>query len=356
MAARKLKANQDQHLIFWDAKKTLIDDARKVFASVKHVDGKTTFEDCVPEASPQDSIKRAATELVKALQLNDQPVRFFPLTGDDSGKVGIECRQFIRGQKRNALPFMFSLGIVEDEEIVGLDGTQTSRKATKGSKVYSVKDMNMNPTQRATACSHIEVKKTMRVVIRDLDTSNANMATYFDATNVVKMKQLKKIFCSKAQDFFDEQVLWITANQLTHCLHAYIREWGGFRLVASGANWFLPVEGMVGYRKIAEGLGASLHELTFDPLVNDGLMEHVANELEEQTKQMCEEIQRHYAELEEGGKTSRANGRMSHLQELVEANDRLEANRELVTTRIYDALTASIKATEAAIGEEAYEL
>ena len=342
MAARKLKANQDQHLIFWDAKKTLIDDARKVFASVKHVDGKTTFEDCVPEASPQDSIKRAATELVKSLELNDKPVRFFPLTGDDSGKVGIECRQFIRGQKRNELPFMFSLGIVEDEEIVGLDGTQTSRSATKGSKT--------------TVNSNVQVKKTMRVVIRDLDTANKNMSMYFDATNVVKMKQLKKIFCSKAQNFFDEQVLWITANQLTHCIQAYIREWGGFRLVASGANWFLPAEGMVGYRKIAEGLGASLHELTFDPLVNDGLMEHVANELEEQTKQMCEEIQRHYAELEEGGKTSRANGRMSHLQELVEANDRLEANRELVTTRIYDALTASIKATEAAIGEEAYEL
>ena len=342
MAARKLKANQDQHLIFWDAKKTLIDDARKVFKSVKHVDGKTTFEDCVPEASPQDSIKRAATEIVKALELNDKPVRFFPLTGDDSGKVGVECRQFIRGQKRNELPFMFSLGIVEDEEIVGLDGTQTSRSATKGSKT--------------TVNSNVQVKKTMRVVIRDLDTANKNMSMYFDATNVVKMKQLKKIFCSKAQNFFDEQVLWITANQLTHCIQAYIREWGGFRLVASGANWFLPAEGMVGYRKIAEGLGASLHELTFDPLVNDGLMEHVANELEEQTKQMCEEIQRHYAELEEGGKTSRANGRMSHLQELVEANDRLEANRELVTTRIYDALTASIKATEAAIGEEAYEL
>ena len=353
MAARKLKANQDQHLIFWDAKKTLIDDARKVFASVKHVDGKTTFEDCVPEASPQDSIKRAATELVKSLELNDKPVRFFPLTGDDSGKVGIECRQFIRGQKRNELPFMFSLGIVEDEEIVGLDGTQTSRKATKGSKVHAV--VNSNPLRQGT-CTHVEIKTTMRVVIRDLDIANANMATYFDGTNVVKLKQLKKIFCSKAQNFFDEQVLWITANQLTHCIQAYIREWGGFRLVASGANWFLPAEGMVGYRKIAEGLGASLHELTFDPLVNDGLMEHVANEFEEQTKQMCEEIQRHYAELEEGGKTSRANGRMSHLQELVEANARLEANRELVTTRIYDALTASIKATEAAIGEEAYEL
>ena len=342
MAARKLKANQDQHLIFWDAKKTLIDDARKVFASVKHVDGKTTFEDCVPEASPQDSIKRAATELVKSLELNDKPVRFFPLTGDDSGKVGIECRQFIRGQKRNELPFMFSLGIVEDEEIVGLDGTQTSRSATKGSKT--------------TVNSNVQVKKTMRVVIRDLDTANKNMSMYFDATNVVKMKQLKKIFCSKAQNFFDEQVLWITANQLTHCIHAYIREWGGFRLVSSGANWFLPAEGMVGYRKIADGLGANLHELTFDPLVNDGLMQHVANELEEQTKQMCEEIQSHYSALEEGGKASRANGRMSHLQELVEANDRLEANRELVTTRIYDALTASIKATEAAIGEEAFEL
>jgi hypothetical protein len=342
MAARKLKANQDQHLIFWDAKKTLIDDARKVFKSVKHVDGKTTFEDCVPEASPQDSIKRAATEIVKALELNDKPVRFFPLTGDDSGKVGVECRQFIRGQKRNELPFMFSLGIVEDEEIVGLDGTQTSRSATKGSKT--------------TVNSNVQVKKTMRVVIRDLDTANKNMSMYFDATNVVKMKQLKKIFCSKAQNFFDEQVLWITANQLTHCIHAYIREWGGFRLVSSGANWFLPAEGMVGYRKIADGLGANLHELTFDPLVNDGLMQHVANELEEQTKQMCEEIQSHYSALEEGGKASRANGRMSHLQELVEANDRLEANRELVTTRIYDALTASIKATEAAIGEEAFEL
>ena len=71
---------------------------------------------------------------------------------------------------------------------------------------------------------------------------------------------------------------------------------------------------------------------------------------------MCEQIQAHYQSLEEEGKSSRANGRLSHLQELVEANARLEANRELVTTRIYNALTASIKATEAAIGEEAFDL
>lgn len=328
MAAKSM--NQEQSLVFFQSQKISTADAQSAFWFVGE-------HECVPVASPQDAVRRTAQELVRTLSLKTySPVKFFSLSGDASGKVGIEVRQFVKGASRNDLPFMFSLGVVEEEDIQ--NGVVVSTKRS--------------------------------VVLRDVDITNENMRPIFEDrcaySDGIKtdysgksVKDRKQLFVDDANKLFDGECNYITANQLTHCIQHLIRKHKGFRVVSEGGNWYMPSAGMNDYRIVASKLaksGVKLHEINFDPVVNDGLMQHVATSLEEQTEQLVADIKQHYAELQANGKSSRANGRETTLRKLVEANDRLEANKALVKDRIFKSLTKSLKAVEQAIGEEAFDV
>lgn len=329
MAAKAM--TQEQSLVFFSSCRVSTADAQSAFWFVDE-------QDCVPVASPQDSVRRTATELVRLLSLKTySPVKIFSLSGDASGKVGIEVRQFVKGASRNDLPFMFSLGVTEEHTY----------------------DANKNVVNTMTA-----------VVLRDVDITNENMRPIFEDRTAYSsgiktdysgktVEDRKQLFVDKANKVFNSENNYITANQLTHCIQHLIRKHKGFRVVNEGGNWYMPADGMQDYRTIASKLGkvgVKLHEINFDPIVNDGLMRHVADSLEQQTERLVDDIKSHYSDLQAGGKASRANGRETTLRKLVEANDRLEANKALVKDRIFRSLTRSLKAVESAISEEAFEV
>jgi len=329
MAAKQM--NQEQSLVFFSSCRVSTADAQSAFWFVGE-------QDCVPIASPQDSIRRTATELVRLLSLKTySPVKIFSLSGDASGKVGIECRQFVKGASRNDLPFMFSLGVTE-EQIVDAD-------------------KNLVHTKRSVVLRDVDItNENMRPIFEDRTAYSSGIKTDYSGKSIDDRKQL---FVEKANKVFNSENNYITANQLTHCIQHLIRKHKGFRVVNEGGNWYMPADGMNDYRIIASKLGkvgAKLHEINFDPVVNDGLMRHVADSLEKQTEQLVDDIKTHYADLQSNGKSSRANGRETTLRKLVEANDRLEANKALVKDRIFKSLTKSLKAVESAISEEAFEV
>jgi hypothetical protein len=315
-------SHQDQSLVFWQSEKTKTSDALIAF-------DKVGMKDVVPVATPQDALKRATNLLIKQLGLRDHhPVKVLALSGTNKSKVGLEVRQFEKGDKHNNLPFMFSLGVVETVNANG-DVVQ-------------------------------------EVVIRDINFNMTNMFKWFTykfkqfyasstITNEEKLNQITEDFRKAANTLYQDELNYITAYQLTECVQQFITNRKGFKLVGDDCrNWYLPIEAREDYRVLSDSLTAHLYDLVFDPVVNDKLMETVATSLECQTATLIEDINMQVKSFNEDKVKTRRSGQKSRLTALAEAVQRLEYNKKLVKDKIYKSLCSQLRAAEAEVAEEAW--
>ena len=226
----------------------------------------------VPKPDYTAAIRRTATSLVKQIG-GEGTVKTFPLSGREQ-EVGVEVRRFVKGAKRNDLPFVFSLGVTEQHEVVILD---------------------VEPGH-------------------SIDTHRE------------KMTEL-------ANELWRDAIHSIEAADLTEALSVLIQNNYGFLLRDGGGVWYLPTDNIQPYETVAKHLasaGVRLSAVRFSPVVNDALLDTVGHELMRRAQAVVDGTIDEVAEAVAAGKRIRPNGKATRLDTILEAEQMVAHNATLI--------------------------
>lgn len=254
----------------------------------------------IPTVDYADAIRRAAVSAAETYCDPEEPAKYkvYSLPGR-SNRVGCEVRRFLKGEKRNDLPFLFSLGAIKQDNGVH------------------------------------------RIEMLDCECPNA-------------LKYRDKILDTANREW-DENCGYVGASDLTQALNKLVRACHGVLLKDTGGVWHLPIDKAKEYLQIGASLaycGVKLHSIQFNPKVNSELVTHVVDSLIERSTAAFTGIIDHYDELDSRGAKQRSNGRQSRMEEWVEWKATIDHNRQLLGKAFVALSKAGQKAYER-IGEEA---
>lgn len=287
----------DKVIVFWDSCKV----PRSTVVPLFQAEG---FESLLPAVDHFAALKTTAQHVVDSYGIRAGGKVDYNSLAADRNAVGVEVRRLIKGEKRNDLPFLFSLGAVRD--------TMDESKVT------------------------IEVLECDPSLCREVAMAPKNVEIM-------------------ATQHWHDQCSYITANDLTNALTAMVKKCHGFLLRDGGVNWYLP-EDMAGpYERIAAALaphGVKMQALYWDPVVNKGLLQHVCEELDRRSMAVFQGLIDQAADMQQRGARPRANGQRSRLEELIDAESLIQHNKELLG-KSFVKLCKAAQAAKEAIGAEA---
>lgn len=292
------RISSDMVVVFWNSHKCPRSAAQAAFDA-------EGFASLLPPIDFYAAIKDTAQQITDTYGVKSMGKVEFRGLSHDRNAVGVEARRLIKGAKKNTLPFLFSVGAVsaDDDDI---------------SKV-TVEVLECDPA----ACPEI-------------------------ATNKQAIEWM-------ATSHFHGQCDFITANDLTNAITAMIKTSRGFLLRDGGILWYLP-EDMTGpYERIATALepyGVNMQTLRFDPIVNDGLVSHVCEELERRSMAVFQGLIDEALEMQARGAKPRANGQQSRLDLWIETEATIQHNKHLLG-KAFVKLSKAAQAAKEAIGAEA---
>lgn len=288
------KVNGDQAVVFWESHKCPRADVHSAF-DAEGLGG------LLPKVDKFAALKATAVHLVDQYGVRAGGRVEYNGLGN---ACGIEVRRFIRGEKMNDLPFLFSIGVVEDE----LDPS-----------IHTVEVLKVD----SICCSEIAS-----------DEAKVNL---------------------QATQHWRSQLDFITANDLTNAIAAMVKQLHGTMLRKSGVVWHMPEDGVDVYERIATALrkhDVQMHSLRFDPVVNDALIKHVVSTIEDQYTSMFGEMINEANDLRTRGGKPRQNGQQTRLDTLIEADSHLQAHKGLIG-KLFVKLSKLGQAAKQAIGAEA---
>lgn len=287
--------SSDRTIVFWQSHRIPRDAAHAAFDAegMAHL---------IPPVDHYAALQRAAADVIGAYSIDAQgKVRPFPL-GGRSDAVGIEVRRIIKGKTRNDMPFLFSLGAVEQP-----DGT------------YMIEVLEAD----GALCPEV-------------------------AGNAA-------VVGAKADQYWRDACEYIIANDLTNAITGLLRASHGFLADDHGKVWYVPLENTTPYLNVARALqphGVQMHICVFDPVVNQSLMQHMSDTLVKRSLAVFDGQIDEITDLQQRGSKPRKNGQQTRLEEWIAAKETLDANRELLG-KAFVAVTKAANAAREAIGEEA---
>lgn len=287
----------DKTIVFWSSARILRSHAEAAFAAV----GK---DNLVPKPDHFAALKKAVEEVASAHNVyDDGPVKPYGLSGH-SGSVAVEARRFVRGTKRNELPFLFSVGAMKQS-----DGS------------YRVELLDVD----ATACPQI-------------------------ARNKARVE-------AQADQYWRQACDYLSANDLTQAITGLVKDSCGFLLRDEGVVWYMPEEMLGDYESVADALaphGVKMLSVRFVPKVNKSLIQHVSEELVKRSLAVFNGQIAEIDDLQQRGGKPRSNGQQTRLEEWVAAEETLQANKGLLGKAFAHVAKAARVAREK-IGEAALE-
>lgn len=292
------RISSDMVVVFWNSRQC----PRPVAHAAFDAEGLASL---LPPIDFYAAIKDTAQQITDTYGVKSMGKVEFRGLSHDRNAVGVEARRLIKGAKKNTLPFLFSVGAVssDDDDI---------------SKV-TVEVLDCDPT----ACP--EVAKNKQTIER--------MAT----------------------SHFHNQCAFVTANDMTNAITAMIKASRGFLLRDGGILWYLPEDMMGPYERIAAALepyAVKMQTLRFDPIVNDGLVSHVCEELERRSMAVFQGLIDEALEMQARGAKPRANGQQSRLDLWIETEATIQHNKHLLG-KAFVTLSKAAQAAKEAIGAEA---
>lgn len=284
------QVTSEHAIVFWNSARVQRQAVQAAFDSVGH--GRL-----VPKVDYTAAIRRVAKELCTSIG-GEGPVKVFPLSGHES-EVAVEVRSFVKGAKRNDLPFLFSLGVTTD----------------------------------------------LKVVILDADPGHACSLHHEQMTD-------------RANDLWQEACRMIEAADLTEALGSLVTASNGFLLRDGGGIWYLPTDSIAAYEQVAQHLlkaeGVRLSAVRFQPVVNDSLLETVGEELMRRANAVVSGTLHEVEEAVSAGKKIRPAGKASRLETVMAAERMVTHNAALVgrwAERFKDACeVAKERIADAALG------
>lgn len=293
--ARTIDSNHA--IVFWSSARILRSAAEKAFAKV----GK---ENLVPKADHFNALKRAVDHVVAANNVaEDGPVKAYGLAGH-SNAVGVEARRFVRGERRNDLPFLFSLGAMRQS-----DGS------------YRVTMLDVNGK---------EVPKV--------------------ASNQAKIER-------QADQYWRQECDYLTANDLTQAITGLVKDSAGFLLRDEGVVWAMPIHMIEAYESVADSLdkyGVKMTVAVCPPKVNTRLVQHMSDELVKRSLAVFNGMIEDMDDLNDRGGKPRSNGQQTRLEQWIAAEETLQQNKSLLGAAFKHIAKAARVAREK-IGEVALE-
>jgi len=263
----------DHMIVFWGSKRVPRGVAEKAFATVG-------MENLLPKVDHYGALHRAAGDIVESHGEKDWGrVKFMGLAGR-SDAVGCEVRQFISGQTRNELPFLFSLGVLRQND---------------GSYAVEVLDIE------GKSCPTI-------------------------ARNRRAIERL-------ADQRWREQCEFVSANDLTNAITGVVKACNGFLLRDEGVVWYMPVENSAHYNNVAAALhehGVVMQTVRFQPVVNRELITHVCGELERRSMAVFNGMIEDAEDMRQRGAKPRSNGQQTRLEQWIAAEETMQTNKSLL--------------------------
>jgi hypothetical protein len=285
----------DHLIVFWGSKRVPRGVAEKAFDTV----GMTHL---LPKVDHYGALHRAAGEIVASHGEADWgKVKYMGLAGR-SDAVGCEVRRFIVGETRNDLPFLFSLGVLRQN-----DGS------------YAVEILDIESKSCPTIAKH-------RNSINQL-----------------------------ADACWREQCEFVSANDLTNAISGLVKASHGFLLRDEGVVWYMPTDSVTAYETVASALsghGVVMQTVRFQPVVNRELITHVCGELERRSMAVFNGMIEDAEDMRQRGAKPRSNGQQTRLEQWIAAEETMQANKSLLGK----AFTRVAKAAQVArekIGAEA---
>lgn len=262
------------------------------------------MESLLPSVDHYAALKTTTQYIVDAYGIKAGGKVDYNGLSQDRNAVGIEARRLIKGEKKNELPFLFSLGAVRD----ALDESRVTIEVLEC-------DVALCP----------EVARN-RVAIE-----------------------------AAATQHWLDQCEYITANDLTNAITAMVKKCHGFLLRDGGVLWYLP-EDMTGpYERIANALaphGVNMQALYWNPIVNQRLLGHVCGQLEQRAMAVFMGQIEEATDMRVRGAKPRSNGQRTRLEEWIDAEATIQHNKTLLG-KAFVKLCKAAKAAKEAIGLEA---
>ena len=268
------KALGSDHLIvFWSSKKVPRPDAEKAFASVG-------MENLLPKVDHFGALQKAAGDIVAQYQLNGESrVKYMGLSGR-ADAVGCEVRRLLPGATRNELPFLFSLGVLRQN-----DGS------------YAVELLD------ADSANCPEVARHRRKIEHDADR------------------------------YWRDACGYISANDLTNAITGLVKASHGFLLRDEGVVWYLPSDKIADYDTVEAALskhGVVMQTVRFSPVVNDDLIKHVCGELERRSMAVFNGQIEQAEDMRQRGAKPRSNGQQTRLEQWIATEETMQHNKSLL--------------------------
>jgi hypothetical protein len=239
--------------------------------------------------------------VVDACGLHDGgKVRFFPLAADKDA-FAVEVRRLVKGKSRNQLPFMFSVGVVDD-----------------GNGIHSVQVLEVD----ASECPEVHGNKSM--------VEQAATQVYADACD------------------------YLTANDLTQALVALAKRQHGVLMRDGGGVYAVTADKCPPYEAIAADLaphGPQLVLAKWDPSVNPFMIQSMCQRAQQFLDETATELLAEMADLKGRGAKARSNGQRTRLQRLIEAEQLAEHLKKSFGVAFTSSCKALQQAREA-IGDE----
>lgn len=281
------KVSGDGSIWFWTAARTRRDIVVSAF------DGEDVAH-LIPKVDHMAAIDYVAKQVVDTCGLHEKgKLRYFPLAAEKDA-VAVEVRRLVRGKARNDLPFMFSIGLVEDQQ---------------GNRSIEVLECD------AGECPDVHANKQL--------VEQAATAVWSDACD------------------------YVTANDLTQALVALAKRQHGVLMREGGGVYFVTADKCEPYANISKALaphGPALHMVEFDPVVNAGLIDLVCQTVRSTLDSTAGELIAEAADLKSRQAKPRSNGQRTRLQRLIEAEQLAEHMKKSFGV----AFTSSCKALQQA--------
>lgn len=263
----------DHLIVFWSSKRVPRDAAEKAFDAVG-------MGNLLPKVDHYGALHRAAGDIVDTNGIREGgSVKFMGLSGR-ADAVGCEVRRFVPGQTRNELPFLFSLGVLRQDD-----------------ESYAVEILDHD----AKACPQIAKNK----------------------------RQIEK----QADAFWREACTFISANDLTNAITGLVKASHGFLLRDEGVVWYMPTDMIKAFDTVASRLekhGVVMQTVRFNPTVNGELIKHVCDELERRSMAVFNGQIEQAEDMRQRGAKPRSNGQQTRLEQWIAAEETMQHNKSLL--------------------------
>jgi len=274
-------------ILFWNSTHCLRDAVNDAF-------DKAGYPHLKPRPNYMAVLKRTAQQLVRDYLDPDSTLRMFALSGHES-EVGVEVRQYIKGEKKNDLPHLLSVGVTKDHKLTILKWDEQQRQHSQ---------------------HYLE---------------------------------------ERGNEILQHELKYVEAADITVSIAALIKHTHGFMLRDGGSVWYCPVESLGPYEAVAKHLkrfGVILNCVQFKPELNDALLNNIGDQLIHRAETVINGTVDEVTHMMESNKRMKPNGRASRLDKITQAQRTVEANSELVG-RWAEAFQQACSRAKELVGEAA---